>query len=249
MFDANRSKIKFGLQELVDLAFTTNPSSISASQAGGLKWEVESGTGTIPNNTDGTETYTAPESAESSNLRITIQDGPSKDLYFQQSINVVAPSDGRLVLTSNIAHVQGAFGGAFQSQFYLDPKDVSFKNIQFREGACTATATGYLASLNGLQHTQSPSPLSIINCNLTTGCMVNGTDTYSSSINPAPTPYSAGTFSWPIPWLYLTTNNTTGTSFVTATHACNADSSGNAFLSKKNLGPYMVRVNDPTTSF
>ena len=73
--------------------------------------------------------------------------------------------------------------------------------------------------------------------------------TYSSAINPAPTPYSNGTFTWPIPWKYYTHNATTGVSFVTATHSCTANTSGDANLSKKNLGPYTVHVNDATTTF
>src|SRR5690606_19657145 len=100
-----------------------------------------------------------------------------------------------------------------------------------------ARATGYLASLNGRIHEPTTTPVSISNCTLSSGCRIDGTDTVETDTN-APTPYGFGTFLWAIPWKYVTTHS--NGDFTTAAHTCNADIFGNAYLGKKNAGPFTI---------
>lgn len=242
-----RSLIKFGLEEIVNLSFTANP-SITATQASGLRWTIGNGTGQLPQQDDGIGTYTAPESAESSTLKLSVLNGPSKNQSITVDITILAPSNGYLVKTSNIEHTFGDFGGAFQGRIYFEPRDVSFSRIGFREGTTTGVATGYLLRyLNGYIHTATPVTVPIGQCSIADGCRILGTDTIRTRLSPAPTPYSNGTFNWAIPWNYYTTSSSV--SFTIANHNCSADAFGNAGLQKKGAGPYQIAVNDPTTTF
>jgi len=246
MFDPYRNNIKFGLEELVDLNFESKP-TLTLAEIGDLRWTISTGTGTLPPQDDGKGVFTAPEAPESAILKLEILNGPSKGQFVVVNISIIAPSNARLVKTSNIRHNYGSFGGAFKGDIYFDPKDVSFSRLRFGEGSAIAVATGYLSGRNGLVHSPTGIPVSISNCSLAMGCKILGEDTITLETTPARMPFSNGTFLWAIPWKYFTTNS--NVVFTTADHTCNADIMGNAYLGKKNAGPFTIGVYDPTTSF
>jgi len=246
-FDPNRSTIKYGLREVVDLSFASNPTTTD-TQVGGLTWTISSGTGTVDTQNNGTGTFTAPAVAESSTLKLEVLNGPSKSQYITKDITIVAPSGARMIRTGNIKHTQGVWGGGFRAYIHFDPTDVSFKNIRFREGTCLATADGYLASFDRELHPATSESIAIGNCNLVTGCR---TVTYDEVYFPQPqpgTPYSDGSFNWPIPWYYYATNDIYAI-FTIANQSATSDSSGSAFIRKKDIGPFTVHVGDPTSDY
>ena len=249
-----RSLTDFGLKERVGFGFIASP-AITAAQAGGLQWTVQTGTGTIPTpiRTDGLAIYTAPISAESSTLRLEVLSGPSKGGNISYDINVVAPVNGYLVKISNIERTLGDFGGSFIGEFFLEPRNVSFYNLHFSEGAATPTTSGYLAYFANYPHSASPMPAAINGCIPAIGCnKVAGTDTVTTRMHPANPPGLGGYVgdaNWPIPWLFHENALTAGTQFTIANHHCASDKFGTALLSKKGAGPFSIAINDPTSTY
>jgi len=245
-----RSLTDFGLKEIVDLSYMSSP-SIKPGPLGGLRWTIQSGNAQLTSMDDGTGTFTAPGSAESSVLKLELLSGPSKGQFINKTLNIVAPSNAYMVKTSMIARNTGAFGGVFKGNFYLQPQDVSFTKIQFSEGDVNAFADGYLGRLMGLAHAATVGVASIGNCTFATGCKVLGEDLYSSHIDPpdAPNPTTGyvGSFLWAIPWRYHV--GATITQFTTANHICNSDNIATATLEKKGAGPYQVAITDPGSGF
>jgi hypothetical protein len=248
-----RSLTEFGLKEVVGFSFLAHP-AVTASQAGGLQWSVQTGTGTIPTpaRTDGIGIFTAPASAESSILKLEVLSGPSKGGNIVYNISIIAPNDGYLVKTSNIERTVGDFGGSFHADFYLEPRNVSFYNLYFSEGAAVPSTNGYLAYFSAFPHMASPSPAAINRCIPSIGCnKIAGTDTITTRTTPANPPISGyvGEANWPIPWLYHTNLPSTGTEFTIANHFCSSNNVGTASLEKKGAGPFSVAITDPTSTY
>lgn len=243
-----RSENKCGLAEVVNLSFTTTPSGITVSQIGGLQWKRISGTGgsVTDDDDDGLGVFTAASSAGVTFLELRILSGPSKGFGRAKFIDTVAPS-GDMVRTSNLAHTVNTWSVAFEGKIYLTPKDVSFQNLQFREGFTTAVATGYLAVWNGKQH-QTGSWMSIGPGNINTGCRVYTIDAVrSGTLGP---PYSAGDFIWQIPWEFrVGSSGSPVYSFFRNHHAYSLDASGTAYIEKAGAGPFSKKASDPTSGF
>jgi hypothetical protein len=128
-------------------------------------------------------------------------------------------------------------------------KDVSFRNVDFREGSVAAIASGFFAGINGIQHPTTATALTIGGCDPVNGCQVNGMDTvYTGDWSP---PFSAGDFVWNIPWQYAVVPRAWVT-FTTATHHQWADAApnlGRAHIEKKGAGPFTKDANDPTSGY
>jgi len=231
-----RSLSRFGLAEVVYLSFTADP-PITAAQAGGLKWKLLYGDGTVAGGTDGTGTFTAGATPGPITLKLRIESGPSAALGPWFSKDVVAPDDGQLKQKagSTIWHVSGTASVGFEAYPYLRPKDVSFKNIEMSEGGCIGVGTGYWLSLNGLPHAVG-SWQTVGSGNSVDGCRWNGTDTVQTGTFTA-TPFSAGTFSWAIPWRYRVGTGA-AVNFTVATHYQTIDSAGTTTIEKKGAGPF-----------
>jgi len=245
---SGRASTTYGVAEVTDLSFTVSPTGISASQMGGLSWEAVTANGTIANSgTSGTGTYTCYWTNESVTLRLVVQSGPSKNRYVDVAFTVVAPTGSYMIQepSTGIWHMTNTCSVGFKGWIYIEPKTVSFSKIQFREGSCLSTATGFWARDNGITH-----PIgtwgSIGGGNSTTGCRVSGNDTIQSpAYGP---PYSVGTFLWPIPWQYRV--GTGGaTQFDTANHYFTADANGKCCGQKAGAGPFCKNAADPTSGY
>jgi hypothetical protein len=209
---AGRSQSQYGLEEIVALNFTTSPTGVSASQAGGLEWTKQSGVGSLTNTgTDGTADYDAQETAGSVEFRLTIKSGPSKGHQKSYSKTVVAPSGTRMTrVNTNVWHVQGSASAGIQLYYWLDPKEVSFSNLTFGEGSCPSTnVSGFFLKCwpwnsypTGGQvgpHAQNTFG-AISGGNATTGCRVQAPDHASTG---AANPYAAGSFTWSMATQYI----------------------------------------------
>jgi len=243
-----RAPTTFGLKEFVNLSTTITPSGVTSTQAGGLQWSNASGPGTTTSNenNDGTGTFTAPASPGNTTLKLNVLSGPSKDKNITQDVTTIAPSGTKLVLSTGRRHIQNVVGAGFKAIVYFDPKNVSFKNIAFSEGACDAVTTGYLSGV-GEAHQAGPTN-QILLCNSSTGCRGFNEDTVylGHPDNPSPTPYGTGSWTWPIPWFYHSGGDPA--SLFTVNQVLTTDVSGNATISKAGAS-VTYGVNDATVSW
>lgn len=237
-FDPNRSYDEYGIEEIVHLDFTTTPSSITASQAGGLVWSKYSGWGTVSNaGSDGTATYDAEEYPSYVYLYLEITSGPSKGAHSMYTKYILMPSGAYMIQApgTGIWHAYGYASVGFTGWIYLEPTNVSFSNLNWREGSCYGTGTGYLSFKTGEYHPVG-NEHNVLGGNYSTGCQVDCIDTVATGQYPSPFG-SGGTFTWPIPWQY---KDDTGNwhEFTTATHYETVDSSGTATIQKGGAGPF-----------
>jgi hypothetical protein len=243
---ASRSYKKYGLAEIIDIDFKCEP-SYTAAQLGGLKWFIEAGGGTVIGGTDGKGTFTAGETPENVNLKLKVQSGNCQGNGPDTNLTIVAPSGAYMVQApgTGIWHTQNTASVGFKGHPYLEPKDVSFKNIEFREGTCTATASGFYAYQNGDVHPVGIW-VSVGSGNSTTGCRVLGEDQVQSA--PKGPPYSVGDFNWPIPWEYRVAAGS-ATQCYTANHHKYADATGKCCIEKAGAGPFCKNAADPTSGY
>ena len=243
----DRATIKYGAAEVVNLSFTVSPTGITAAQMGGLAWSKVAGSGTLQDNGNGLGTYTCHWTTDSVTLRLTVQAGPSKNKYVDMGFSVVPPSDGYMIQKpgTNIWHIINTASVGFKGWSYLRPKDVSFTNIQRREGGCFAVATGFYAYQNGLYHPVG-AWWEVSNGNSTTGCRVECDDTVQA--DPKGPPYSVGEFNWPIPRQYRV--GTGGaTTFYTANQHKTANAIGTAQYEKAEAGPFSKNAGDASSDY
>jgi hypothetical protein len=255
---SGRSATDYGLKELIDLSFTTSP-NVTAAQAGGLDWSKKSGVGTVTPSSGsvGTGTYDAEGTAGAVTLSIKVVSGPSTGQERTVDRNIVAPNDATMTQAAGtgIRHIQDYISVGFKGSIFLSPKNVSFANINWREGTVSAVGSGCWASENGNAHPIGSS-MTVSGCNTTTGCQVNAIDTVQAGDRgpyPPPNPaYCSGDFEWDIPWQYSADGGTNWVSFTTAVHhqwAETAPNLGRANIQKKGAGPFSRHATDPTTQY
>jgi len=152
--------------------------------------------GTLSTTTGKKTIWTAPETASNETIRAT--PGASIATICEKTFDVVAPNQRVLSKTSNHAYTAGRAGSGFFANINIHPLDVSFARIQVREESVLSTATGYYKSLgwNGISHPQTTNwlPLGANNGGLR--------DNVGTPPPGSPSPFSTGTFNWPIPQSY-----------------------------------------------
>lgn len=245
-----RSTTRYGIGETIDLSSTITP-AITATQAGGLIWRVTGGTGKLSDSrSDGINTYTAPNVAESATLKLEVLSGPSKGLGPSFTKDIVTPSgatEQRAARTSLI-HQQYTCSVGFYGIVYLLPKDVSFSNIGFQEDTTLPSiATGYYSFLSQEAH-MANGPYNITGCNTTTGCQTFTNPNDKVYTGDGPPPYSVGEFLWPIPWMYVVVQNgqVVATQFTVGNHHQLSDAVGKATIEKAGSGQFSANASDPT---
>jgi hypothetical protein len=242
----SRSTDHYGLAEVINLSFTATP-PISAADAGGLKWIIKSGGGTIMAGSDGTGTYTAPVTAGPVVLQLEIMSGPAQGQGPTSNITIVAPSGAHIRQQpgSNLRHTNGFVGVGFLGNVFLDPRDVSFINIEAREGTVMGTGMGFYSYLDKMVHNTGHF-FPVGPCDSTNGCQIQVTDTIDTGDHAGP--FSDGEFTWPIPREYRV-NGGPPIQYTVVTHHQTADINGTAKIDKGGAGPFSKKVNDPTSNY
>jgi hypothetical protein len=241
-----RSSTQYGIAEEVHLSFSSDPTGFDAYEVGGLEW-TRTGFGTVSDaGNDGEAHYDAGGSPGNSTLYLTIQSGPSKGDEEDYPRTIVAPDSSSYLerIGVNLRHVQNSWSVGFRAYGYLAPKDVSFTNLEFREGTCKCTATGWLSDFDDEIHPEG-SWVDVLDGDIATGSQFNGIDQIYAQSPPDPG-YGTGNLNWPIPWEYRIG---TGSPFNldTANHHMTSDSSGTATLEKNGAGPASRVPSDPTS--
>jgi len=241
---AGRSYDKYGLAEGIDLNFTTDPPGITASQIGGLKWKKISGTAgdfVPPPGDDGTGHFVCFLDEGSVTLKLEVLSGPSKGEGPTKQFDVIKPSAAYLIKEpgTEVGHIEDVFSVGFWGWAYLLPRDVSFDELQWSEGSCTADADGYLAEFDGDKHPEGDW-FEIGPGNITNGCHVmnmhDKITIYYENQN-----WAKGDFKWYIPWRIGYCNQLIGTFCTVLQHAYSEDGSGTAYI-KKGAGPFSKAV-------
>jgi hypothetical protein len=184
-----RSTNDYGVEETVSLSHITTPAGITGLP---LDWEVASGVGSVTGST-----YDAEAIGGAVTLRLELQSGPSAGQGKNYNKTVHAPINRfiRHRTETGEEHFQGHHSLKFRGESFLDPKNVSFTNIQRREGTSTpATANGLFASLNGTTHPLG-SWFTPSNPNITYGCYVTA-DTTGFDCGPGGTVGQTGSFQY-----------------------------------------------------
>jgi hypothetical protein len=182
-----------------------------------LTWDITSGTALIIKDIDtnaGTAIFAAGDVYGEVVLTLTDKNNNTATC----KVKVVPPSAGRCVRvegTNVWKEMMNRYSIGIATEFYLLPKDVSFTNTFFREGTCNGKATGWFHDKVGMDGKTHPAWdldqwRHVGDGNIDTGCKVMGWDRAKGTVNPTPLPYTAGTFIWPIPWLYTTDTDTAG---------------------------------------
>jgi hypothetical protein len=236
---SGRSTTRFGIHEHITLGLSITPSGITATQVGGLRWQQNSGSGTLLDaTTNGTGSYNVADSPGSATLQLKLLGGPSTGQGPTKGITVVAPSGGYETGT-NTWHVQYYWSVGFCGLIHIQPTDVSFLNIVFKEDDVGAGASGWLGFLNGVGH--SPGASSVITSGFS-GSTVYFPDQVRTGAYGGPgATYGAGTVSWAIPWKYAVQGGSYH-QFATATQAADSDATGRARISKAGSGIFEKAV-------
>lgn len=174
----NRWRREFGVGEQVILKVSR----------GSARWSLE-GAGQLSSESGPSVTYTAGD--EAGDVMIT---AAGSGCAASIRLAVMAPSGVVFEPTGGEA--------AFRCRPYLQPAHVSFHNVEVREQAATAVATGAYAPWNGLARQPGPSFLTTGPSVEGKGTPVNGIDDISSGDLSNQPPSELGTLVFEIPWEY-----------------------------------------------
>jgi len=208
---------------------------LTCSPGGTVTWSV-SGGGTLSSTSGTTVTYTAGSRTATPTITAQVS-GQTCTIQF----TVVEPSGGYMTQQGSTIHHAGFCCAGFTGNIFLEPRDVSFENIEFREGECQSTATGSFATAgwNNLTHQKSASWMTVAGGTDATGSQVNCTDNVHSGDLPANC--AAGEFRWDIPWLFRV-NGGVSKRFCRMLHHATADGARQMTMAK---GGVSVSATEP----
>lgn len=236
----DRTRKKLGVGEEVNL--TLKPASLPSPS-----WALAEtpGTSALSPMTGVASTLTAGERACTPSTEATIL-GETVKIDF----NVVEPSG--MVMErypgTGIRHTIGTASADFQARAYISPHDVSFTNIEVREGTCVATATGFIGAIpgkNGEVHANG-SWIGMMQGDALRPSLWAAIDTISTGDYQPPFG-SGGSFMWPIPWLFRVGGGAEK-EFTIATHQESVTSTGATTISKGGIS-VTTQANDPSSNY
>jgi hypothetical protein len=189
-------------------------------------------------------------------LQLKMVAGPSMGQGPTNNITAVAPSSGSVqkMPTSGIRHFQNWWSCGFLGDIYVEPKNVSFFNLFFKEEDANAAGSGWLGFLNGISHCDPAcTAFRIGSGDITKGArVVSGGDAifggkYRDIERGA---YATGIVTWTIPWDYsISGNSGTFTNFFTVAQTATSISSGNCTIQKDGSATISAELSDPTSEW
>ena len=231
---SNRTRKKHGVGEKDSLTLA----GASGSQ---VTWSL-SGPGTLSGTSGNPVTFTAHERASGASVTATY-----KGKTFSASFTVVEPS-GVIIEQeqgTGIWHIQGIPSCGFKGRPYIQPDDVSFENIQIREGEVNAVCSGYFLYENGFPHPVGPwAPVGSVTAGK--GSKVQGIDTIQGGSDNH-IPYEDGLFTWTIPW-YFKVGTGSEKQFENVDQVKTIDATGKLNISKDGTTK-SAELNDPTSNY
>jgi hypothetical protein len=232
---ANRDRKMVGVGEKVKLTFSPGSASWTTSR------------GTLSSNSGSTVIFTAPDRTASVDIEAK-GGGCSASINFQviEPNGVHMEQDG-----SAVWHVQGVPSIGFHGIVYITPDTVSFENIQVSEDDCVGIVTGYFVGtpLDGVHHAGHGAGhwADVGPVVSGKGSKLVAKDNVKSGGCNFGTPFTAGTFDWPIPWLFHIGGGA-AKQFTTVHHRMTIDASGAMTISKGGV-TVSANMNDPSSTY
>lgn len=268
---AGRSHVRFGVDELIFLSFTSLPSR-PAADFGGLEWNLISGGGSLLLvSPDGTAMYRAPDRAATVRFELRVASGPTAGrVVASPIITIVEPETVRMVAVPGTAPgfrpggtiPAGRWGAGFLADVFVGPNDVSFLGVTFGEGVVAAVVTpagSFLSPVHGRVH-----PLNTFGPggpgNISTGTPMAARDQVSirstgTALVPTgtflglPTCGTASDLNFAIPWEFSVSGGASGGARK-AFDVANSHRTSNFFChattEKAGAGPFCRRINGTT---
>lgn len=234
----DQKRKKLGVGEEVNL--TLKPTSLPSPT-----WNLSGGVGTSGLNPIAgvSSKITAGERACTPSTEATIL-GEKVKIDF----NVIEPTGATMKRETGtgIWHIQGLPSAGFIGRPFIKPTDVSFIEIQVREGQCNAIGNGYYGYLHGKLHPDG-AWVDVVTGDVGDPSKIDGIDTIQSGTAPDDAGHSIpdlGTFDWPIPWLFRVGSGGEK-QFTTVTHHHESDAAGTVTISKGGVS-VSATINAPT---
>ncbi|RSZ56207.1 hypothetical protein HF313_21795 [Massilia atriviolacea] len=233
---ANRARTTVGVGERIKLTYSL----------GSATWTKTGGT---LDNTSGTSViFDAPDRAATVTVTATGR-GCSVTLTF----TVIEPSGVRMERASgtNVWHANAIPSVGIRTAIYLLPDTVSFKFIEVSEDDCAGLVTGYFVGtpLDGVSHGTHGAGtwVPVSDTVAGKGAEVLGQDTAQSGHCNFGEPYAAGTFDWPIPWLFRVGAGAQG-GFTTVHQRFTINAAGDMTVSKAGANG-AAALGDPNSTY
>ncbi|OGF51082.1 MAG: hypothetical protein A2231_13175 [Candidatus Firestonebacteria bacterium RIFOXYA2_FULL_40_8] len=235
---ANTDRKKLGIGE--DVFLKSKPEGLST-----VTWSI-SGDGTLSSDSGNTVTFSASETASSP--EITASYG---GVNCSVSFNVIEPSGFVMNKFGGTYHIKDIPSVGMRTYMFVTPDDVNF-GMFFAEDivppTAKATCTGYFNYTKDYVHAPSGVEHLVVDVVTGKGNQLNGYDTAAMSLgNNFPTPFSAGTFTWSIPWYYKFPGKGYK-KFITINQVFTIDATGKLTVSKAGASA-SANLNDPASGY
>jgi hypothetical protein len=228
-----RSHVRFGVGEQIELDVKEAP---PVKPATAVEWVVKSGPAKLKaGKLTGSALVTCGNKGGPVVLALLDKKDP-KTVYATKRFEVVAPS-GLTFLHQEYAVKRGL---GFKGYSQIEPFDVSFKWVETREGAAPYEGKGYFAQAE-VSLAELADDYAVIhpvkgawtpNYGGAKKNRENSVDNVMTSVGKN---WSAGTFTWNIPWLYRVKGMPGDFRFTTAVHKAVIKENGQMTLSKFNV--------------
>lgn len=219
--------------------------NLSTNPAIPVAWSVLGG-GEVSSANGVNTRFTAGDRATTSSVKAIIN---SNELSI--GFSVIEPSGVVMERDSaaGVRHVLGNPSVGMKAIVYITPSNVSFYNVNFREGACEAEADGYFELFPICPHeagTFQPGSGMVV----PDKGYALGIDTIEFGIEDArsPKPYSAGAFTWPIPWYFDVKGKNNEKLFKIVNQTFTINEAGKMSASKAGAS-YSLEIDAPTSNY
>ena len=255
---AGRSQTDYGIEETVSLGYSTNPSAVGTDIGLPLEWIKTSGVGYVP---PSAWWYDAKEVDGNVTLKLRLTSGPSKGLGPLYSRTVWKPCSPYMTRPhpTIVRHTQWFASAGIELWYWLNPSNVSFSNLRFKEGSCSPTnVTGYFECCEPMQSQVYPNGAIIRDhpAWADPGHAIITVDYHGSLMDGEPdhawtgeaNPYAYGHFTWPIPTLYQdeASSNWHEVESGTIDQTASFKNAGAATITKDSAASGSAALNDPT---
>ncbi|WP_198420915.1 hypothetical protein [Massilia atriviolacea] len=232
---SDRARTTVGVGESVKLSYSL----------GSAKWSNSGGT--LDKNTAVSVFFTAPDRAASVTITAT-----GAGCTCTVTFTVIEPD--AVVMeraSSTVWHIKDIPSIGIRLHVYLRPDTVSFKSIEVSEGDCTSLVTGYFVGtrFDGMKHGSRGGGewAQVSDTVAGMGSQLVQKDHARSGACNLGTPYTDGSFDWPIPWLYRVGDGEPNV-FATVHQQFTIDEAGCMTLSKGGASG-AAALNDPSSDY
>lgn len=230
---SGHSKVRFGVGERIEIDVKEEPAVKPATQT---EWAVKSGPAAVKNTQlSGSAIVSCGNQAGS--VVLELHDKKDKKVvYATQRLQVVAPTGVKFAAKQ----VKVKYGLGFEADPHIEPFDVSFKNVETREGAAPHEGKGCFARAE-VSRKELGDSYGVIhpvmgewgeNLGGSKKNQEDSTDTVTTAIKNYG---DGGEFVWNIPWFYRVKGMPGEVRFTTAVHKATITKTGQMTLSKLNV--------------